>query len=306
MLLLLLIQLSGTSHAIHVQNDAGYVGSLIGSQECKSVGYIFGLPHAPQGNSLNHGLDDFLGNGLHHIRLRDTRCYSVYPDPLWSQFSCQRDRHTVDRKLGCRVCKPAGLTGNTDHGRGGKDHALPSGCHILDRNTSCSEHTLYVQIHDLVIGFLRVFQKRSAFRNTGIVDQNIYAPVFGDNSIQRFFYRLQAGQVRVIPDTVASGCFSFIFATALSAEACVLAVKITVAPSERNFSTVAKPMPRLPPVITATLSFNFIALHPCFLLSIAPFGPIGCDILQIEENSLHRIHIHSIPRGKAVLYPRFQ
>ncbi len=66
MLLLLLIQLSGTSHAIHVQNDAGYVGSLIGSQECKSVGYIFGLPHAPQGNSLNHGLDDFLGNGLHH------------------------------------------------------------------------------------------------------------------------------------------------------------------------------------------------------------------------------------------------
>lgn len=118
MLLLLLIQLSGTGHAIHVQNDAGYVRSLIGSQECKSVGYIFGLPHAPQGNSLNHGLDDFLGNGLHRIRLRDTRRYSIYPDPLWPQFSCQRARHAVDRKLGCRVCKPAGLTGNTDHGRG--------------------------------------------------------------------------------------------------------------------------------------------------------------------------------------------
>ena len=40
------------------------------------------------------------------------------------------------------------------------------------------EHTFYIQIHNLIKGFLRILGKGSAFGYTGIVHQNINATVF--------------------------------------------------------------------------------------------------------------------------------
>ena len=62
----------------------------------------------------------------------------------------------------------------------------------------------------------------------------------------------------LMPAMVELGYFSLSCATALSAEAWELAVRITVAPSFKNASAVAKPIPRLPPVMMATFSFSFI------------------------------------------------
>jgi hypothetical protein len=64
----------------------------------------------------------------------------------------------------------------------------------------------------------------------------------------------------LIPATIASGYFSFNLETAASADSLELAERITLAPSLKNASAVAKPIPRLPPVIIATLSFNHLLI----------------------------------------------
>ena len=78
------------------------------------------------------------------------------------------------------------------------------------------------------------------------------------NSALTAFKSLKSG---LIPTTVESGYFSFNCATAFWADCIELAVKITVAPSLKNASAVAYPIPLLPPVIIATLSFNLINIH---------------------------------------------
>ena len=83
-------------------------------------------------------------------------------------------------------------------------------------------------------------------------------PYFPVTSLKAFLTDSRLARSGLIPSTIASGYFSFSFVTARSAEPCVLAVKITAAPSFKNLSAVAKPMPRLPPVMIATLSFNLI------------------------------------------------
>ena len=88
-----------------------------------------------------------------------------------------------------------------------------------------------------------------------------------------------------MPATVASGYFSFSCATALSADACVLAVSMTFAPSFRNLSAVAKPMPLLPPVMMATLSFSLI-LRTSFLFDdyiIPNFNPHDRDKITMPK-----------------------
>ena len=51
-----------------------------------------------------------------------------------------------------------------------------------------------------------------------------------------------------------------------SADSLVLAERITFAPSLKNASAVAKPMPRLPPVMIATLSFNLLDINHSSLI----------------------------------------
>ena len=68
----------------------------------------------------------------------------------------------------------------------------------------------------------------------------------------------------------AFGSFSFKAATAFSAVSCREPVRITVAPSRRNASTVARPMPRVPPVTMAIL-FSKSIIHTSFLFLPAAF-----------------------------------
>lgn len=63
-------------------------------------------------------------------------------------------------------------------------------------------------------------------------------------------------------------------------------------PSWRNLSAVAKPMPLLPPVISATLSFSLIfkTAFPSFVgFSLAESGGRFCDMITLNRPVCKRI-----------------
>lgn len=83
-------------------------------------------------------------------------------------------------------------------------------------------------------------------------------PYFSVASLKAFLTDSVLARFGLIPATIALGYFSFNLSTAVSADYFELAANTTVAPSFKNLSAVANPMPRLPPVMIATLSFNLI------------------------------------------------
>ena len=77
-----------------------------------------------------------------------------------------------------------------------------------------------------------------------------------------------------------------------SADPWELAVRMTTAPSWRNLSAVAKPMPLLPPVISATLSFSLIfkTAFPSFVgFSLAESGGRFCDMITLNRRSVNEL-----------------
>jgi len=83
-------------------------------------------------------------------------------------------------------------------------------------------------------------------------------PYFSVASLKAFLTDSMLARFGLIPATIALGYFSFNLSTATSADSCELAANTTEAPSFKNLSAVANPIPRLPPVMIATLSFNLI------------------------------------------------
>ena len=87
-------------------------------------------------------------------------------------------------------------------------------------------------------------------------------PYLLPTSSKAFFTSAASLRLGQIPSTTAFGYFSLKVVTALSAVSWRLAQRTTLAPSLKKASTVAKPIPRLPPVTIATLFFNLIKKPP--------------------------------------------
>ena len=83
-------------------------------------------------------------------------------------------------------------------------------------------------------------------------------PYFSVTFLNSFRTDSRLERLGLIPSTTESGYSSFKRAALFFAFSSELAVIMTLAPSCKNLSAVAKPIPRLPPVMIATLSFNLI------------------------------------------------
>ena len=80
---------SASGHSVHAEHNTRDIGCFIRCQEYKGVGDIFRFSQPPQGDSCDHRLNDFFGNGTHHVCFRDSRGYGIDANSLRAELSCQ-------------------------------------------------------------------------------------------------------------------------------------------------------------------------------------------------------------------------
>src|SRR5689334_16934059 len=95
-----------------------------------------------------------------HVRLNETRRYSVDLNSLASQFTCQALSERDNRSLSRRVVRLPKITSLTDDGRNIDDPPPSLANHVLGHELSRVKNAVQIHAHDLVPHGLRHFQER--------------------------------------------------------------------------------------------------------------------------------------------------
>ena len=110
---------SASCKSVNMENNAGDISRFIGSKEGKGLGYILGLTQTAERNLGYKGLNNLLGNCLHHIGFGDAGGNSVHADALGAQLAGKGEGEAVYSELGCGIGKAGGLSVFAYHGGGG-------------------------------------------------------------------------------------------------------------------------------------------------------------------------------------------
>src|SRR4030095_8316674 len=255
---------SGIHPAINGEIRAGNVRGLWTGDERHQGGDLINMPIAVERGGAFRSHRPLARRGI-QIRVDRTWLDVIDCDTPARDFSGQPLTEHLHRALRGRVGDQPRHQDTFAHGRADRDDATARP-HVLERCPRRGQRPADVDvdhaIHLVERGLLKGFRNGRA----GIVHEHIESAEGRDGLLDRALDSFDVGSVRLDRDSLSATQFNRL-TTADAALASFTYVMATLAPSAARRFAIAAPMPREPPVMSATFSFNLDMGSPLLQVS---------------------------------------